>query len=225
VVLLSLALLASPAEAQPMGPWLDTALGVALEDADEELVDCPESYLRGGIHLTTAPDLYRIWFPERAWARPEAVEVISRAAEEMAWLAPHADPLVIGDISKQGGGRIEPHMSHRGGADIDISLYWDDARAIVGDYPGASPDRLDLETNWLLIESLLGSGYIDRILLDQANIDRLKAYTIDSGHLTEDEAEAIFPERSTRNRAATGIVHHAPRHHEHMHVRVRCRAR
>ncbi len=217
------ALSSAPTQAQPLGPWLDTALP-GDEEPGDELVACPENHLRGGIQLPKAPDLYRIWFPERAWGRPEAIEVISRAAEEMAWLVPHADPLVIGDISTRTGGMLQGHRSHRAGTDIDISLYWDDARSIVGDYPGARPSRMDLETNWLLIESLLGSGTIDRILLDQRNIDLIKAYTIETGKLSEDEAERIFPEPSTRNRAATGVVHHAPRHHEHMHVRILCRA-
>ena len=216
--LLSITLLS--AWAQPMGPWLDTALPTLSEEPIEVVGACPSTHLSGGVQLQPAPELYTIWFRDRAWGRPEAMEVIAQAAEQMAWLLPEADPIVIGDISTQFGGELQGHISHRAGVDIDISVYWKGGRTIKGDYARASPNNLDLEANWLLIRSLLETGLIERILLDQANIWRIKAYTIESGELTPEEAERIFPDPGSRDRRATGVVHHAPQHLEHFHVRT-----
>lgn len=213
-----------PSLAQPMGPWLDEALPVVDEGPTVEVGACPEHHLSRGVQLQPAPELYTVWFPERAWGRPEAIEVIHAAAEEMAWLRPDADPFVVGDISTRFGGVLHGHKTHRGGIDIDIGVYWDNGMTLAGDLPGAHPDRLDLEANWLLIRSLLDTGYIERILLDQRNIDRLKRYTIETGELTVEEAHRIFPPRGSRARYGLGVVHHAPSHQEHMHVRVLCRA-
>ena len=69
---------------------------------------------------------------------------------------------------------------------------------------------------------VLDTGMIERILLDQRNIDRIKQYTIQSGELTRAEANRIFPEPQSRDRYLTGVVHHAPDHQEHMHVRTLC---
>jgi len=208
--------------AQPMGPWLDDALPAAHDEPIQAVGACPEGYLARGVQLKPAPELYTIWFPERAWGRPEALDVIARAAEEMAWLIPEGDPLIVGDISTQFGGVLPGHMTHRSGIDFDISVYWLGATTIKGDNPEASPLNLDLEANWLLIKSMLDTGMVERILLDQRNIDRIKQFTIESGELSLDEANRIFPAPGSRDRYKTGVVHHAPSHQEHMHVRVLC---
>jgi len=207
---------------QPMGPWLDTALPTLSDEPVEIVGACPATHLVRGVQLQESPELYTIWFPERAWGRPEAMEVIAQAAEQMAWLLPDADPIVVGDISTQFGGELQGHVSHRAGVDIDISVFWEGGMTVKGDYHRASPNNLDLEANWLLIRSLLDTALIERILLDQRNILRIKAYTIESGELSPDEADRIFPDPESRDRSATGVVHHAPRHLEHMHVRTLC---
>ena len=215
--------LLAPALAQPMGPWLDDALPLSADDPVQEVGACPEGYLARGIQLKPAPELYTVWFPERAWGRAEMLEVITTAAEEMAWLIPEGDPIVVGDISTQFGGVLPGHMTHRSGIDADISVYWKGATTFQGDNPEASPLNLDLEANWLLIKSMLDTGLVERILLEQRNIDRIKQYTVESGELSPEEADRIFPEPGSRDRYKTGVVHHAPHHQEHMHVRALCR--
>ena len=220
----TLALLAALATttAQPMGPWLDEALPMVTDEPVQEVGACPTTHLSGGVQLQPAPELYKIWFPEAAWGRPEMIEVVTRAAEEMAWLKPDADPIVVGDISHQYGGFLQGHKSHRAGIDADIGLYWGNGRMHQGGFRDVAPNNLDLEANWLLIRSLLGTGMVERILLDQRLILPIKRYAIESGELTPAEAEAIFPVGYKEMWTGKGVVHHAPSHREHMHVRVYC---
>lgn len=213
-----------PGVAQPMGPWLDEALPAVAEEPVQKIGACPRSHLSGGIQLKTEPELYKVWNLDRAWARPEMVDVLTGAAEEMAWLLPEADPIVIGDISSRYGGFLQGHKSHRAGVDADIGLYWGDARMHLGGFRDVRPDDLDVEANWMLIRSMLDTGLVERILLDQRLIVRIKRYTVESGELTPEEADRIFPIGYTRMWTHTGVVHHAPSHKEHMHVRVFCRA-
>jgi murein endopeptidase len=218
----ALALQSSPIVAQPMGPWLDEALPTQTEEPVQKIGECPTQYLSGGVQLQPSPELYKIWQPDQAWGRPEMIEVLTRAAEEMAWLMPEADPIVVGDISTRYGGFLDGHKSHRAGIDADIGLYWGNGRMHMGGFRDVHPDNLDLEANWLLIKSLLDTGLVERILLDQRLILRLKRYTIESGELSPDEADRIFPSGYTRMWTHTGVVHHAPSHKEHMHVRTFC---
>lgn len=211
-----------PALGQPMGPWLDSALPSATDEPVQKVGACPKTHLSKGVQLQPAPELYKIWFADKAWGRPEMVEVISTAAEEMAWLLPEADPIVVGDISTRYGGFLEGHKSHRAGIDADIGLYWGEARMHMGGFRDVHPRDLDLEANWLLIKSMLDTGLVERILLDQRLIVRLKNYTIEAGELSPEEADRVFPIGYNRMWTHTGVVHHAPSHKEHMHVRVFC---
>jgi len=219
-----LALMAAlaPALGQPMGPWLDEALPTAAEEPMQKVGACPKTHLPNGVQLQAAPELYKIWYADKAWGRPEMIEVITAAGEEMAWLLPEADPIVVGDISTRYGGFLEGHKSHRAGVDADIGLYWGDARMHKGGFRDVRPADLDLEANWLLIKSMLDTGLVERILLDQRLILAIKRYTIEAGELTPDEADRIFPVGYNRMWTHTGVVHHAPSHKEHMHVRVFC---
>lgn len=207
---------------KPIGSWLEEAIPTGVDEPIEVVGACPKHRLVRGVQLQPAPELYTIWFPDRVWGRQEAIEVITRVAEEMAWVMPEADPIIVGDISTQFGGELKGHISHRSGVDLDISVYWKGASTYLGDNPRASPYHLDLEANWLLIRSLIETGMVERILLDQRNIDRIKRFAIESGDLTPREANRIFPEPESRDRYLTGVVHHAPQHQEHMHVRVLC---
>lgn len=218
----ALALPVPQSVAQPMGPWLDEALPMAADEPVQKIGECPKQYLNGGRQMPVASELYKLWSPDKAWGRPEMIEVLTRAAEEMAWLMPEADPIVVGDISTRYGGFLEGHKSHRSGIDADIGLYWGDARMHMGGFRDVHPDNLDLEANWLLIKSMLDTGLVERILLDQRLILRIKRYTIESGELTPEEADRTFPVGYTRMWTHTSVVHHAPSHKEHMHVRVFC---
>ncbi|MFM2248330.1 MAG: hypothetical protein RL071_4405 [Pseudomonadota bacterium] len=220
---LLLAAVALPAHAQPgMGPWLDEALPAVEGEPLQMLKACPDQSLSGGVQLKERPELYRVMAPDAAWGRPEMIELITRAAEEMAWLKPDADPIVIGDISRRWGGPLAGHKSHRGGIDVDVGLYWGNGEMLKTGFKSGSPQELDLEANWLLIRSMLDTGLVERILLDQRNIDAIKAWTIKNGELTKEEAEAIFPAPSTRRWNMTGVVHHTANHREHLHVRIFC---
>jgi penicillin-insensitive murein endopeptidase len=96
-------------------------------------------------------------------------DAVLESAARVARLAPGGVALVAGDFSSRWGGRVERHRSHRNGRDVDILFFALDrttgrpTRApgfVRYDGQGNPRDRqasvrLDLERNWLLVESLV----------------------------------------------------------------------
>jgi murein endopeptidase len=120
------------------------------------------------------------------------------------------------------GGQLSGHRSHRGGLDADIGIYFGKGRQYKQGFLVVEPAALDLEANWLLIRSLFETGLVERILLDQAFITRLRQYVIETGELSTEEAYRIFPEAEVDPWLMNGVVNHVPGHRHHMHVRVHC---
>ena len=227
MLFLLLALLALPAFAQePSNPWFDGEEEpevVEVSDQGELWRWCYTKSLRNGVQLPDNPALYRRWTPSKAWGTPEMIEVLSSAAEEMAWVMPDVDPVVVGDISTKRGGKLRGHKSHRGGVDADIGLYWHDGVMYMGNFPVLSVRDMDRAATWQLIRAMLDTGHVERILLDDALVRALRRYVIAEKHLSREEAWRVFP--STANGEMwrkTGVVHHSPGHKHHMHVRVFC---
>jgi hypothetical protein len=187
---------------------------------------CSTQVLRNGVQLPPMGELYRIWNGEKAWGTPEMIQAIVTSAEEMAWLMPSADPLIVGDISTRYGGLLHGHKSHRSGLDADIGIFTVGGHQPQGGgFEYVTPETMDYETNWLFWRSLLETGMVDRILLDQKLIDAMREHVVDAGELSHQEAQAVFPPRGTpRLWAHTGVFHHAPGHANHIHLRVLCGA-
>ncbi len=201
----------------------DTAAPLDLPAEPER---CSRQRLTSGVPLPEMPALYRAWNPERIWGTPELIDVISTAAEELAWLKPGNDPLVIGDMSTRRGGPLSGHRSHRGGIDADLGLFYADGRQHLAGPTMVDPTDLDAESNWLLIRSMLETGMIERILLDQAHINVIKRYLYSRAELTRRQIWRTLPSGPTDDPdyhwKRTGIIHHVPGHKHHMHVRVIC---
>jgi murein endopeptidase len=185
---------------------------------------CSTQALHNGIQLPEQTELYIVRNPVEAWGTPEMIEAVITASEEMAWLMPHADPLLVGDISRKHGGYLPPHRSHRSGLDADIGIFTVGARmpASAG-FPDITPATIDYEANWMFWSSLLETGLVERILLDQTLIDAMREWTIKEGVLSETEANRTFPKRNTpRLWTMNGVFQHVPGHRDHIHLRVLC---
>lgn len=221
-MLLFTALLASAAS---YGPEIEGQREIqeTEEIRDTGVFGCSDQYLDEGTLLPDLPLFYARAQPDASYGSAEMVDLIVSAGRHMSWVLPSASPFVVGDISHARGGPISGHKSHRGGIDADIGIYkkggWQHPRG----FTTLSPSELDVEATWTLVSTLLDSGMVDFILLDQGHIRVLKAYTLKKGLLTEEEAERIFPAEGTRGVwERTGIVRHAPNHPDHIHVRVLC---
>jgi hypothetical protein len=211
------------------GPWLDDdpigfdtgAPGLAYADPPA----CGAFSSRTSVQLPPSEDLYERANPVDEWGTPYMVDLLTYTAETMAIQLPDADRILIGDIGSRYGGPLPPHKTHREGIDADVGFYLrghTQGTARTG-FPHATPATLDYEATWLEIKTLLDTGRVKFILLDQKLIDALRVWLLENDLATRTEVDNIFPPRDTpRIWEHEGYLWHVPLHDDHMHVQVKC---
>lgn len=193
---------------------------VRAEDDVEGPTDISYRYAANW-QLPRADGLYERWDPDRAWASAHVISTLQAVAERMALELPLADPLMIGDISRRGGGRLEGHLTHGLGIDVDIGLFMDDGHQPLGGFVDVTPERLDLYATWMLIRSLLDTGQVQFILLDQSLIDVIRDYILHDVGLDRQVVDSLCPPASRRlTWKVRNVMRHAPNHKSHLHVRL-----
>lgn len=172
------------------------------------------------VQLPDAPGLHDRWDAARAWGTPLLVETLVTSMERIAWDHPEWDPMIVGDLSTRGGGPMFGHKTHDRGIDADLSLFIRGGRTLSG-FEDLTPSMIDAAATWTVIETLLDSGNVQFILLDQGHIDRLARYLERDLHWSRaDIAAVLLPRDSRVPWSARGVVRHAPNHASHLHVRV-----
>ena len=169
--------------------------------------------------LPGAEGVYERWDPQRSYGSWLAVTTLQQVTERLAWELPLADPILVGDLSRRGGGRIHGHKTHDKGIDADLGLYMRGGRQPLGGFVDVLPHELDAAATWAMIRALLDTGNVHFILLDKSLIDVLKAHVVREEGLSVEEAEQIFPDGPVDWRRR-GVVNHAPSHANHLHVRI-----
>lgn len=140
--------------------------------------------------------------------------------ERIAWDHPTWDPITVGDLSNRGGGPMFGHKTHDRGVDADLSLFLRGARTRDG-FEDVHPREIDPLATWTLIETLLDSGNVQFILLDQGHIDRLAHWLERTRGWARDEVRSILiPREQIVPWSTRGVVRHAPNHRSHLHVRI-----
>jgi hypothetical protein len=212
--------LAAVAAAGPLGPF-DTA---PLEDTAAPPSPACSDVFPYMLHELPPSPLYTLVDPSRSYATETLVDVIVEATARVAAAFPDADPIRVGDLSLSQGGRFWPHRLHDRGRSADLGLYTQGGRQPTG--PGflpVPPDALDLPRTWAFLQALLDTGHVEFVLLDQGLIDRLVAWLTEERRLDDVELERIFPSPDTPGLwAMEGIIRHAKRHLDHLHVEIAC---
>lgn len=197
-----------------------SARALASDDEGEGPIN-PKFQFAANWQLPPADGLYERWDPNRSWATAHVISTLQTVAERMALELPLADPLMVGDISRRGGGRMEGHSTHQLGIDLDVGLFMDDGRQPLGGFVEVQSQRLDVYATWTLMRAFLDTGQVQHILLDQSLIDRLREYVLYDVGLDKNEVNAIFPPPTRRlTWAVRGVVRHAVKHKDHLHVRL-----
>ncbi len=216
-------LLGSPAHSSELGAWLDEAPLVAelLHLAPEDPPLCDDESIVEPTQLPYMPHLYSRWDPERSWGTSYMVDALVAVARQLHTTVPDAAPLFYADLSTREGGWLYGHRTHKNGLDADIGLYSGDRQQRgLADVP---PRHLDVETTWVLMDTLLSTERVDYMLLDPSLIARIKTWLTENEVLSPEEIEATFPDPSTPGLwQMVDIVRPAARHRNHLHVHFRC---
>lgn len=208
----------------------EPGLVFARETASRSVGNSSRGRLRHSVSLRPAPHL-RIKNEQTSHGTEELVRLIDWAATRVTRRHPGAQ-LLVGDLSRERGGRFRPHRSHRSGRDADIGFYLTDtegnpvvARRFVRigrNLSGSTPDgmevRFDLARNWELVAALLGQDVVpvQYMMVVQRLKDALMNYGREHGAsetLLARAEEALGP-RSAGGRGDS--------HYSHFHVRIFC---
>lgn len=166
----------------------------------------------------------------------EFVNLLTWAIAQVDEAAP-GSRFLLGDISRQRGGRLRPHRSHRVGRDADVGFYLLDSegepamnnRFIPLRRNGTGNDRraqrelkFDDVRNWHLIAALMGQDVVpvQYIMVISPLKERLLAEGARQGApawLLHRVREAVGPRRTGRGRAARYGTHNS-----HFHIRIYC---
>ena len=111
------------------------------------------------------------------------------------------------------------HTTHDQGIDADLGLFVHDG-VQRGEFVHIPSHAFDPEANWNLLKSLLDTGNVQFVLLDQRHINAIRAFLVEQG-MPEQRLNKMFVPRNTRLADdLRGVVRHAPNHSSHMHVRI-----
>ena len=169
----------------------------------------------GGLyHLTDGPG-YRLTSSRRSWGTFLAITRLMEVLADHARAFPRAEPIVIGDLSRKGGGFLAPHKSHRRGRDVDIRF---PLRIKTDRYVAATPESLDVKRTWDLIQRFIRTGDVVYIFVDYRLQRKLYEYVKEQRRLSKKQLAEYF-QYPRGARSMVGIVRHEPGHATHMHVR------
>ncbi len=173
--------------------------------------------LAQGEQLPKGPG-YFIRRPENAWGTNETITALVGVFHEMHRKHP-GYVAAIGDISREGGGRLPPHHSHQNGRDVDISYYIEGVKK-ASRFPTAAPSTLDAKRTWALIDLFLKNSQVEMILIDYSLQKPLYAEAKRVG-LSDKRLAEVFQYPAGRH-VSQGIIRHSAGHKNHLHIRFSC---
>jgi Penicillin-insensitive murein endopeptidase len=158
------------------------------------------------VQLRSGPG-YQVRTPRRAYGTPLAVARLQEVliAGRLHFLG--FGPLVVQDLSRRGGGKLHPHLSHQDGRDVDIRL---PHRKGARKWGKATRRNLDVPRAWFLINGLIQTGDLEFIFLDRKLERLLYRHALSQGASVRRLRE-IF----------RWVIRHEPGHEAHVHVRFR----
>lgn len=166
--------------------------------------------LDGGTHM-------HIKRPRLAYGTAKTVKLIERAVGQYKRRHAKSPKVLIGNISKRGGGKLPPHLSHRRGVDIDVGYVLKGETLTTTRFRGVNKDTLDPKRTWALVKAFLDTDQVRYIFMDYALQKTLYEYAKSVG-TSEDELDELFQYPRGRGRNY-GIIRHWRSHKNHFHVR------
>ena len=175
-------------------------------------------YGRVNVQLSASKDIY-IKRPKLAFGTKKTVSLIESVVRSYKRRHGGGPKVVVGDISKRGGGQLHPHLSHRRGVDIDVGYVLKGAAANRTRFRGVNKSNLDLARTWGLVKAFIDTDAVVYIFMDYALQKQLYDYALSQGS-SKDELDALFQYPRGRGRSH-GIIRHWRSHKNHFHVRLR----
>jgi LysM repeat protein len=174
---------------------------------------------RGGVNglysLESGPG-FEVLDRGRAWGTMLTVSRVAEVLSSHFMRFPDSPLLLVGDISRKGGGFLSPHRSHRRGRDVDIRypLLKPDKR-----YVPATADTWDLQRTWSLVRAFIKTGDVEYIFVDY-KLQKILYEHAQAKRMSMERLQELFQYPRGR-RSMVGIIRHEKGHKTHLHVRFK----
>lgn len=170
------------------------------------------------VQLSAGPNLY-LKRPRLAYGTKKTIGLLEQVTRRYRARTGAGPKVVVGDISRRGGGNLGGHLSHRTGHDVDVGYVLKGADASRTHFSGVNADNFDVPRTWALVKAFLDTDEVTYIFMDYRWQKVLYEYARDHG-TSERELDEIFQYPRGRGRSH-GIVRHWKSHRHHFHVRFR----
>ncbi len=155
--------------------------------------------------------------PHLAYGTDKTIRLLGRAVGQYKQRYAKSPKVLIGNISRRGGGKLEPHLSHRRGVDIDVGYVLKGSELTNTRFSGVNRENFDAARTWALVKAFLDTDEVRYIFMDYALQKTLYEYAKSKG-TSEDELDELFQYPRGRGRSH-GIIRHWRSHRNHFHVR------
>ncbi len=174
--------------------------------------------LKSGVQLPPGRH-YVVKHPSLSYGTGKTIRTIQSAISRYASKSKGGPKVHVGDISKKGGGKFPPHLSHQHGRDVDIGYVLKGELADEIRFKSATKDNLDVRRTWLLLKAFIDTGEVGHIFMSYRLQKLVYEYARKHG-VSKSTLDQLFQYPRGRGRTA-GIIRHWRGHRNHFHVRFR----
>ena len=170
-------------------------------------------------------DLYKRRNPQIMWCASHMAQNLQWAIAKFRYTYNFEGEMVVADMSKQRGGKFDPHKSHQAGRDVDIWL-----PSLKGVYQphhiheGKERRPTSEEADWFALYGFLKALHetksVEAVFLAYELHDRVYKAAKLMGASDEELDEMIAFPRGAHHRQS--LLQHSPGHTHHVHVRFKC---
>lgn len=160
---------------------------------------------------------YRLRFPKHTFAVEGVVKSLRVCAKKVKDQFPGTADLLIGELSRAGGGHFSPHQSHQSGRDADVGYYLAD-NTQNQTLHRLAPTEIDFNKTWALLRCYLTTDEVSRVYMDKAIQAAFAEWLRQKKAMNEGDLERLFGVLG----GDSALIVHAKKHDTHFHVRFSC---
>ncbi len=127
-------------------------------------------------------------------------------------------PIMMGSISREGGGRIKPHVSHQNGLDVDIGFMPRKRKMRGAWFDATQSGTLDTRRTWKLMKCFIDTDDVEYLFVDYPVQKKLYEYAKKRLKYSASQLKRYFQYPRGRG-SSKSMLQHSRGHDDHMHIR------
>ncbi|MBL4685148.1 MAG: penicillin-insensitive murein endopeptidase, partial [Nannocystaceae bacterium] len=177
--------------------------------------------LEGGVPMLDGPGRVLKMIPWKGWATAETVATLDRVLRRWAADESHDQPVLVGNMSARGGGKLPPHSTHQSGRDVDLGYLQKLPKGEELNWREMTTRNLDARATWQLLKLLRATGKLEVVFIDSKIQKLLYEWARTEGGMSKATLRH-WMEYPRTPPVRNAIIQHVAGHVDHLHARFRC---